>query len=81
MNTSEFNEKWSKYLEKGHYGLDIPDDKVIEYLDKKFEELSKIEGFLYSQIKTKFNFVRVYMEPRSINTTEIEEEIKNLLKS
>lgn len=58
--TTEFNKKYEAFLEKGHYGLDIQIPSVIEYLDTVFEELTKIEGFSYSQIKLKFRSARVY---------------------
>jgi len=59
--TEQFNEKYSEYLEKGHYGLDIEYPEVVEYLDGIFEGLLiYIPGFSYSQIKLKFNHVRFY---------------------
>ena len=60
MRTSkEFNEKYTDYLEEGHYGLDINIPSVIEYLDSTFDKgLVTIPGFKYSQIKLKFNGTR-----------------------
>lgn len=82
MNIVEFNEKWKSHLEKGHYGLDIENENVINYLDKKFKLLLKdFPNFEYSQIKLKFGQARVYMEPFEINTREMEQEINNILKS
>lgn len=61
MTTVEFNEKYKDYLEDGHYGMSIPNEKVITALDKVFEQtLTKIPGFKYSQIKMKFNQARFY---------------------
>ncbi len=80
MKVDEFNEKYKNYLEEGHYGLDISDESVIKYLDDKFQELIKIEGFSYSQIKLKFNMARVYIQPNSIDSYDIEENINKLLK-
>ena len=60
MTVEEFDEKWSAYLEEGHYGLDINHSDVIEYLDQEFEKLSLIPGFSYSQIKEKFGTLRFY---------------------
>lgn len=78
MTTTQFNEKWSEYLEEGHYGLALGDPQVIEYLDALFEDLSKIEGFSYSQIKDKFGMARVYMEGvSSAMTRTIENQIDN----
>lgn len=61
--TEIFNEKWKDHLEKGHYGMDIYDSDVVDYVDKEFEKL-KIEhpGFTYSQIKLKFGSPRVYLD-------------------
>jgi len=79
MTVKEFNEKYEKYLSKGHYGLAINDQKVIEFLDREFKELMKVEGFSYSQIKMKFNSARVYCEPRTVDTFRLENEIEKLL--
>lgn len=82
MNIQEFNEKWNKYLETGHYGLDIENPKVIEYLDKKFLELEKeFPNFQYSQIKLKFGTARVYMEPQQIDTHTIEQSINKIVQN
>lgn len=63
MNTLEFNEKWKDYLEEGFYGLVIDHPEVIKYLDKEFEEETRInKEFSYSQIKLKFGFSRVYAD-------------------
>ncbi len=62
MTTEEFNEKYKDYLEEGHYGLDLSHNEAIRYLDKEFQELIKIPGFKYSQIKSKFNFYCFYCE-------------------
>lgn len=55
-----FNEKWKPFLGKGHYGLAFSNNKCEEYLNEIFEELTKIHGFEYYQIKLKFNNVRFY---------------------
>lgn len=60
MTATEFNEKYNEYLEEGHYGLDIDNTSVVEYLDKIFEGLIKIPGFQYSQIKMKWDSCRFY---------------------
>ena len=79
MTCEEFNNKWDDYKELGHYGLDINIPTVIEYLDEKFNELITIPGFKYTQIKLKFNATRVYMYPKSIDTSEIELHIDKLV--
>jgi len=79
MTTTEFNDKWSKYLEDGHYGMAIENPKVIEYLDKEFEkEVKHNKSFTYSQIKTKFGSSRVYCS--SEKSFKWEMEIDQLLK-
>lgn len=81
MTVTGFNQKYRQYLEEGHYGLDINDPRVIAYLDEKFQELIKVPGFSYSQIKLKFGMSRVYCEPHEINTSEIKKEIDKILKN
>lgn len=80
MTSSEFNAKYKDYLEDRHYGLDINIPSVVEYLDNKFQELIKVPGFKYTQIKLKFNSSRFYAEPREIDTNEVEKEIDRLVK-
>jgi len=60
MNSNQFNQKYSTYLEEGHYGLDIDIPAIVSYLDEIFQELTQISGFQYSQIKTKFGEGRFY---------------------
>ncbi len=64
MTSSEFNEKYSAYLEEGHYGLDIDIPEAVDFLDKAFQDLIKIPGFQYSQIKTKYGESRFYTNLR-----------------
>jgi hypothetical protein len=88
MRTSqEFNEKYQDYLEKDNYGISINVPSVIEYLNNIFEDLVKIEGFKYQQIKTKFGMARVYTNLDEklpligrIIHQEIEEKINFILK-
>ena len=78
--SEEFNTKYKDYLEDRFYGLGINDEDVIKYLDKQFQELIKIPGFSYSQIKTKFNNVCFYCDNVDITKVrEIETKIKKLL--
>ena len=61
MNAAEFNAKWKDYLEPRFYGLAIDNQEVINFLDKEFEKETSINpNFRYSQIKKKFNSVKVY---------------------
>jgi hypothetical protein len=79
MTAEQFNEKYKEYLEEGHYGLDLHKPEAIEYLDKEFQELIKIPGFQYSQIKSKFNFFSFYNEGVSRDKTfEIEQRLKEI---
>ena len=86
MTTEKFNEKYKDYLEEGHYGLDISYPAVVEYLDKIFQDLIKIPGFKYSQIKLKFNSSRFYTNLYTIAPTfglldrTIEKEIDFLVR-
>ena len=83
----EFNDKYKDYLEEGHYGMDIDVPAVIAYVDEIFNDLTKIPGFKYQQIKTKYGLARVYTNlddllpfvGRIINQ-ELEEKINFILK-
>lgn len=88
MNYIQFNDKYSNYLEVGHYGLDIDNDIVVNYLDKIFPDLIEyIKDFKYSQIKLKFGLCRFYYSadiPFSIYLmiqNSIENDINNIIKS
>ena len=61
MTAEEFNKKYSAYLEKRHYRLDIDHPEVVDYLDKEFDkEIGKNPEFQFSQIKMKFGSSRAY---------------------
>lgn len=61
MKPENFNKKFEKYLEEGHYGLDIWQEDVATYLEKEFdEEIKRNPEFNYAQIKLKFGMARVY---------------------
>jgi hypothetical protein len=80
MMADEFNEKYSKYLEPGHYGMDIWDERVINYLDGEFEkEIKDNPGFLYAQIKLKFRTARCYTN--SEKSHEWERAIDEIIKT
>ena len=82
MTTEQFNKKYHEYLEEGHYGLDLYEPSIVEYLDKIFAELIKIPGFKYFQIKEKFHAGRFYSNLHSILPTfgnAIEREIEHNL--
>lgn len=72
MTATEFNNKYDKYLEKGHYGLSHTLTKEgMEFLDNKFQEFIKNEEFSYMQIKLKFGMGRFYC--RGINNENVKE--------
>jgi hypothetical protein len=77
MTSTEFNEKYSAYLEEGHYGLDIDIPEAIEYLDKIFKGLIKIPGFKYSQIKVKYSSSRFYSNLRDVFDNTLGSYIEN----
>jgi hypothetical protein len=86
MTANEFNIKYFEWLESGHYGLDIDVPQVIIYLDKIFEEITKLPGFQYSQIKAKWHWVEFYsnletLYPRvgEILAEKIKEDIQLIL--
>ena len=88
MRTSkEFNAKYADYLEENNYGIDINLPSVLAYVDQIFQDLIKIEGFKYQQIKLKFGLSRVYTNLDEllpfvgrIIQQELEEKINFILK-
>jgi hypothetical protein len=84
---SDFNEKYKEYIEEGHYGMDISEPSVIAYVDQIFNDLIKIPGFQFSQIKTKYGMARLYTNLYDlmpfvgrIIDQELEEKINFILK-
>lgn len=81
MTADQFNKKYKNWLEHGHYGLDIYEESVINYLDEKFQELIKNPHFSFSQIKIKFNWACFYADGVTSEVcTEIESKIEELLQ-
>lgn len=79
MTAQEFNQKYKRYLEEGHYGLAIGDTEFVQWLDQRFQEFIKKPGFSYSQIKTKFGMGRFYCEGLTYNEiSEVELKISQL---
>jgi hypothetical protein len=86
-SNEEFNIKYKEYIEEDNYGMVIGVPAVLSYIDTVFNDLIKIPGFKYSQIKTKFGLARVYTNldellpfvGRIINQ-ELEEKINFILK-
>lgn len=79
LTAAQFNQKYKEYLEEGHYGLDLHKIEAIEYLDKEFQEFTKIPNFSYSQIKSKFNWFCFYNKGISREKTqEVEGKLKEI---
>ena len=85
--TEEFNEKYKEYIEEGHYGMEIGEPSILTYVDQIFNDLIKIPGFQFSQIKTKYGMARVYTNLYElmpfvgrIIDQELEEKINFILK-
>lgn len=78
----EFNNKYKDYLETGHYGLNIWNEEVVQYLDGVFPVLIQLKDFKFSQIKTKWNWVEFYSSlPYGHPTIErIKKDIQEILK-
>lgn len=79
MTCEEFNKKYEKYLEKGFYGLAFDNQRVIDFLDSIFKDLTKIPGFSYSQIKCKFGTARFYSNLESSEIVYMIENTINIL--
>ena len=88
MRTNEeFNSKYKEYIEEDHYGIDIHETSVLVYVDQIFNDLIKIPGFKYQQVKTKYGLARVYTNLQEIIPfvgriieQELEEKINFILK-
>lgn len=79
MNKQEFNNKYKAFLEPGHYGCALERPEALKYLDDEFQELTKIPGFQFSQIKGKFSSFRFYCEGvHRDKVAEIEETLKQI---
>ena len=83
----EFNEYYKNYLSEEFYGLTIEVPSVVHYLHEVFQDLTKIEGFKYHQIKTEFGIPKVYTNLDEILPLvgriihqELEDKIMLLLK-
>ena len=80
MTTGQFNEKYKNHLDEGHYGMDINDERVIEFLDKEFtEEIEHDPNFKYQQIKLKWDMARIYSS--SEKNYYWENEIDKIMKN
>lgn len=87
MRTSkEFNGKYEAYLE-GDSGMVLEMPSVLTYLDQVFDDLTKIPGFLYSDITTHYGLARVHTNLQEIMPfagrileQELEEKINFILK-
>lgn len=79
MTNSEFNEKYAKWLDEGHYGCDIYNEECIKWLDIIFENvLTRAEDFKFQQIKWKFNKARFYADNSPLDTRFIEQQLNRI---
>ncbi len=79
MTAQQFNEKYKDFLEEGHYGCDLHNEKALEYLDEQFQEFIKIKNFKYTQIKSKFNWFCFYNKGISRKKTEeVEKKLEEI---
>lgn len=61
MNVSDFNKKYAQYLEFGHYGASINDERFLKYLDEMFMNIIfHHPKFKFTQVKVKFGQIRFY---------------------
>lgn len=82
MTADEFNEKYKDYLVRDHYGLDIQDKAVVEYLDKEFQKFIQVKRFLYYQIKLKYGSCRFYCEGlSSVEVLRVEENVNYIIRT
>lgn len=83
----EFNTKYIDYLEEAHGGMQIQVPSVLAYVDQIFDDLTKIPGFKYQQVKCKYGLARVYTNldelmpfAGRVISYELEEKINFILK-
>jgi hypothetical protein len=81
MTNIEFNEKYKNYLEDRFYGLAINIPELTKYLDEKFQEYIKIPGFQYSQIKSKFGYVRIYCNLLDAEIRHLENSCQKIIEN
>jgi len=82
MTSKDFNTKYDIYLEERHYGCDLHLPEAIDYLDREFQELIKIPGFKYTQIKSKWDYFSFYCTNVSREKVEqIEENLKKIYET
>jgi hypothetical protein len=80
MTLLEFNEKYNEYIDEGFDGLEFDIPEVTDMLDRVFEDLIKIPGFSFAQIKIKYGQARFYSSLNHTLSRLIESEINYLLK-
>jgi len=83
MTAKEFNNKYKDYLEKGFHGLDISNEKVVNCLDKHFEQIIKnnMYAFKYSQISLEHGYCCIYCNALPTIVVHLEREIDQILKN
>lgn len=86
QTVEEFNKKYGQFLDKNTKGLTIEFPSVIQYLNEIFNDLTKINGFLYGNIEKTLGLARFNNNLPEIlpyvgrtMTHEIEERLNFLL--
>jgi len=81
MTAIEFNLKYEDFLEDRFYGLDIDIPEVTKFLDEIFEDLIRMQGFSFAQIKLKFGTARFYADVSTTLMLLIEQKIDDIIKN
>lgn len=83
LNREEFNNKYKAWAEEGFEDqlLMIDDDEIIDFLDRVFEDFTRIPDFRFSQIKVKFGTCRFYSNLGATLSLYVEKVINGYLKN
>ena len=66
MTAIEFNKKYENFIEDRFEGLEFDLPKITDFLDIIMEDLTRIPGFTFAQIKFKYGSARFYAENVSV---------------
>jgi hypothetical protein len=82
MNVSDFNKKYSNYLEFGHYGVFIDNERFLKYLNEMFMNIILHHPkFKFTQVKAKFGQVRFYSNLEMETGLQLESELNTYYKT